>query len=258
MSAVISPEVAAYLESEAARVHVPDFVLSDPVQFPRRFSDLRDIEVTAILASHLAWGNRKMICRDIERLLSLADNMPAAWIAEGAFEEVPDEQNIHRTFFGRNLKHFCRGLRRIISRHGSLDAFCAASGAPDSEFPAWALAEAINAELAAANSGQTDSRCLPLSLSSTALKRLNMALRWLVRRDEGIVDLGVWDSLKPSQLFIPLDVHVGDTSRSLGLLTRKANDRLAATTLTDALRTLRPSDPTYFDFALFGSPVTPQ
>lgn len=258
MSAVIPPEVATYLEAEAARVHVPDFVLADPVQFPRRFSDLRDIEVTAILASHLAWGNRKMICRDIERLLSLADNQPAAWIAEGAYEEIPDEQNIHRTFFGRNLKHFCRGLRQIFARYGSLDAFCAASGAPATEFPAWALAEAINAELADANAGQTDSRCLPLSLGSTALKRLNMALRWLVRRDDGIVDLGVWDSLSPAQLFIPLDVHVGDTSRALGLLSRKANDRLAATTLTAALRTLRPADPTYFDFALFGSPVTPQ
>lgn len=258
MTTIISPEVAAYLESEAARVHVPDFVLADPVQFPRRFSDLRDIEVTAILASHLAWGNRKMICRDIERLLSFTDNQPAAWIAEGAYEEIPDDQNIHRTFFGRNLKHFCRGLRRIISRHGSLDAFCAASGAPDSEFPAWTLAEAINTELAAANDGRTDSRCLPLSLESTALKRLNMALRWLVRRDEGVVDLGVWNSLSPSRLFIPLDVHVGNTSRALGLLTRKANDRLAAIILTDALRTLRPDDPTYFDFALFGSPVTPQ
>ncbi len=258
MSTVIAPDVAAYLESEAARVHVPDFVLADPVQFPRRFSDLRDIEVTSILASHLAWGNRKMICRDIERLLVLMDNQPAAWVAEGAFEEVPDEQNIHRTFFGRNLKHFCRGLRQILFRYGSLDSFCAASGGPHSEFPAWTLAAAINAELASANSGQTDSRCLPLSLESTALKRLNMALRWLVRRDEGIVDLGVWNSLSPSQLFIPLDVHVGDTSRALGLLTRKANDRLAATSLTEALRTLRPSDPTYFDFALFGSPVTPQ
>ena len=257
MSAAISPEIASYLESEAARVHVPDFVLADPVQFPRRFSDLRDIEVTAILASHLAWGNRKMICRDIDRLLNLMDNQPAAWIADGAFEAVPDDVNIHRTFFGRNLKHFCRGLRRILAAHGSLDAFCAASGAPASEFPAWQLAEAINAELAAANDGQTDCRCLPLSLKSTALKRLNMALRWLVRRDDGIVDLGVWDSLSPSQLFIPLDVHVGDTSRSLGLLSRKANDRLAATSLTETLRTLRPSDPTYFDFALFGSPVTP-
>ena len=78
-----------------------------------------------------------------------------------------------------------------------------------------------------------------------------MALRWFVR-DDGIVDLGVWDSLKPSQLFIPLDVHVGDISRQLGLLTRKADDRRSVVELTSRLRDFNPADPTIYDFALFG------
>lgn len=253
---IVDPEIASLLEREAERIHNPGFVLADPVRFPRRFSDLADIEVTSLLASHLAWGNRKMICRDIERLLALMDNQPARWVAEGAYEELPDEMNIHRTFFAANLKHFCRGLRLILLRYDSIDAFCAASGAPQSEFPSWALAEAMNGAMAEANGGCNDSRCLPLQLKTSALKRLNMALRWLVRRDEGIVDLGVWHSLTPAQLFIPLDVHVGDTARALGLLTRKANDRRAVTDLTAALRTLRPADPTWFDFALFGIPIS--
>ena len=79
-----------------------------------------------------------------------------------------------------------------------------------------------------------------------------MALRWLVRKDDGVVDLGLWESLRPSQLFIPLDVHVGNTSRALGLTSRRANDRKTAVEITEALRTLRPEDPTWFDFALFG------
>ena len=102
-----------------------------------------------------------------------------------------------------------------------------------------------------ANGGSTNSRCLPTKLNNTALKRINMALRWLVR-DDGIVDMGVWNAIKPSQLFIPLDVHVGNTARALGLITRKANDKKTVLELTDILRQMRPSDPVVYDYALFG------
>ena len=118
--------------------------------------------------------------------------------------------------------------------------------------PAWALAQAINRELAAANQGTADSRCLPQNLKTTALKRLNMALRWLVR-DDGIVDLGLWTHvLRPSQLYIPLDVHVNRTATQLGLLDRRTPDRRAVEQLTDRLRRFRPDDPTIYDYALFG------
>ena len=78
-----------------------------------------------------------------------------------------------------------------------------------------------------------------------------MALRWLVR-DDGIVDLGLWRSLRPADLYIPLDVHVGNISRGLGLIDRRANDRKAVEQLTAVLRELRPDDPVYYDYALFG------
>ena len=86
---------------------------------------------------------------------------------------------------------------------------------------------------------------------TSALKRVNMALRWLVRTD-GIVDMGVWDVINPSHLYIPLDVHVGDISRELGLLTRNPNDRRSVNEVTDHLRRFNPADPTIYDFALFG------
>ena len=251
---MIDPDIAALLEQEAARINSPDFIGADPVQFPRRFDRLQDIEIVSLLASHIAWGNRKMICRDAERLLRMMEYQPWEWVREGAFEEVADEQNIHRTFFGRNLKHFLRGLKMVMERHGSLDEFCRASGAPQSETPSWELARALNEAMLETN-GREDSRCLPLNLQNTALKRLNMALRWLVRRD-GIVDMGVWRSLEPSQLFIPLDVHAGNTARELGLLQRKANDRRATLELTDVCRQLRPDDPALYDYALFGMGVS--
>lgn len=247
---MISDKLALTLLEAAERVCTPAFIPSDPVQFPRRFSAQTDIEITSLLISHIAWGNRKMICRDAERLLDIMEQQPTVWLREAAYEELNDDLNIHRTFFARNLKHFCRGLRSIYEQYPSLDTFCAASGAPSSATPAWHLAEALNHHIAQANGGITDPRCLPLQLNTSALKRLNMALRWLVRQ-ECPVDLGIWQSLSPAQLFIPLDVHVGNMGRQLGLITRRANDRRTVIDLTDALRSIRPHDPTYFDFALF-------
>ncbi len=243
------------LDSEAVRINSNEFIADDPVQFPRRFSDLRDIEISALLTSSIAWGNRRMICRDCNRLLALMDNRPYEFMADGAYEELPDDDNIHRTFFNRHLKYYLRGLRRIYSRHGSLQEFGRAAGIADSAAPSWRLIEAVNAELAEANAPAADSatasRCLPQNLRTTALKRVNMALRWLVRND-GIVDLGVWDVITPAQLYIPLDVHVGDVSRELGLLTRKADDRRSVVELTERLRRYNPVDPCIYDFALFG------
>ncbi len=238
------------LESQAAKYNSPDFIAADPVQFPRMFSDKRDIEIAALLASTIAWGNRTMICRSASKMFGLMDWKPYAYTMEQAYEELPDG-NIHRTFFNANLKHYLRGLHAIYSRHSSLEQFAKSIHIESSEAPSWTLAQAINDCLAQANNGQNDCRCLPLGLDKSALKRFNMALRWLVRND-GIVDLGIWDVIKPSQLFIPLDVHVANVSRGLGLLNRRSNDRLAVEQLTATLRQYCPEDPVKYDFALFG------
>ena len=246
----ISPDLRELLDSEARRINHPSFIDLDPVQFPRRFSDLRDIEITSLRWSSIAWGNRKMICRDCDKMLALMGHDPYNYMMDEAYEDLPD-QNIHRTFFAANLRHFLRGLRRIYQRFGSLNEFARHHRVADDQLPAWKLVDLINQELAEANNGNSDSRCLPLNMKQTALKRVNMALRWLVRRD-GIVDLGVWDAIDPSQLYIPLDVHVGNTARNLGIVTRKADDRRTVIELTEALRTIRPDDPAIYDFALFG------
>lgn len=243
-------EIKDLLDREAARINSIEFIERDPVQFPRRFERLQDIEIAALLCATIAWGNRKMICRNCEKILSLMEYRPYDYVIDGGFEELPD-QNIHRTFFASNLRHYLRGLRAIYLRHGSLAAFADAHHIAASEYPSWSLVAEMNRCLAEANGGIFDTRCLPGNLTSTALKRINMALRWLVRRD-GIVDLGVWDVIKPSQLFIPLDVHVGNTARDLGLLTRHTDDRRAVIELTSTLRRFRPDDPIWYDYALFG------
>ena len=244
-------DIKALLDEEAARINSPAFIGEDPVQFPRMFEDVREVEIASLLCSTIAWGNRKMICRDCQRMLSLMEMRPYDYVMDRGYEELAPDGNVHRTFFNRNLQHYLRGLRRVYERWGSLQGFAAGIGVGGDEFPAWRLAEGLGRELAEANGGASDARCLPGRIDTTALKRLNMALRWLVR-DDGIVDLGVWDCIRPSQLYVPLDVHVAETSRSLGLLRRKSNDRKAVAELTGELRRMRPDDPVYYDYALFG------
>lgn len=240
------------LDREARRINSPDFIGSDPVQFPRRFTRQEDIEIVSLLASTIAWGNRTMICRDCERMLALMEHRPFDYMMDEGYEELDPAMNLHRTFFARNLQHYLRGLRAIYRRHGTLEAFAASEHIAQSETPSWQLVAAMSRELAAANGAAAcDSRCLPGNLDNTALKRINMALRWLVR-DDGIVDLGIWHVLTPAQLYIPLDVHVGNVSRQLGLLARRANDRKAVLELTGHLRQMRPDDPVLYDYALFG------
>ncbi len=247
----VNKEIAELLDREATRINRPEFIANDPVQFPRRFSKLQDIEITSLLSAIIAWGKRTMICRDAERMLSLMDNDPFNYVMDKGYEDLDPKINIHRTFFGIHFQYFLRGLHDIYTRYRSLDAFAEAVKAGNADAPAWTLVAEMQKIMSEANNGETCSQCLPVTLDATALKRINMALRWLVR-DDGIVDMGVWKSIPKSKLYIPLDVHVGNTARNLGLLQRKSNDRKSVESLTGTLRILRPEDPVFYDYALFG------
>lgn len=247
----VPAHVAELLDAEARRINSPAFIPGDPVQFPRRYSRLCDIEIAALLCSCIAWGRRPMIIRDCERMLAMMDSSPAAWIKDRAYESLDPAGNIHRTFFNRNLQHWCRALHHILTTDGTVAAWAVRQGIGDTPDAPWLLADALQRLIAHFSGGVPDARCLPVNCAATALKRLNMALRWLVR-DDGIVDLGVWDFITPRNLSIPLDVHVADTSRQLGLVTRRSNDRRTVGELTATLATLRPHDPAWYDYALFG------
>lgn len=239
------------LDEAVLRINVPEFIGSDPVCFPREFGELRDIETVAFLCALLAWGRRSMILRDCRKMLDMMEWQPYRFVMEEGWRGLDESQNIHRTFFVRHLAYFLRGLREVYKHYSSLDAFCAANGCGEDEAPAWAFADALRRVTLDVNEGEDCPQCIPSNISTTALKRFNMALRWLVR-DDGIVDMGVWKSIPKSKLYLPLDVHVGNISRELGLLTRKSADRKAVEQLTAALREFNPDDPAVYDFALFG------
>lgn len=248
---MIERDIVELLDREATRINRPEFIGNDPVQFPRRFSRRQDIETVAFLSAIIAWGRRTMICRDAERMLTLMDHEPYAYVMEQGYEDLDPRMNLHRTFFAEHFQWFLRGLRRIFRDYGSLDSFSAAVGAGKYEAPAWKLVEEMERVMRDENQGLDCPQCLPVNLRNTALKRVNMALRWLVR-DDGIVDMGIWESIPKSKLYIPLDVHAGNTARSLGLLDRKANDRKSVELLTSELAAIRPEDPVFYDYALFG------
>ena len=229
--------------------NVPKFIDNDPVQFPRRYRNAADQEIAAFLAATIAWGRRDLILKSAERMFSLMGASPYAFVMEGDYRTLKGGC-VHRTFFQDDLRYFCRGFRECYSRYGSLEALFA------SVADIWEGIALFRETAAQANGGTAGravySKHIADPASGSACKRLNLALRWLVRR-EGPVDLGLWNALSPSSLFIPLDVHVGRAARTLGLLDegRKANDKKAVVSLTEKLRAFCPEDPVRYDLALF-------
>ena len=239
-----------FLDEKVAAYNTPAFIANDPVQFPHSFSDQRDIEIAALLASVIAWGNRTMIIRSGKKMLfDIMGGKPYDFIMRGSWLSLDDANNIHRTFFVRDFKYLCRGLQDIYNNHNTMEALFA------DESDTWSGIHRLRSSLAHSNDGvSTRHISNPVALSgkpASACKRLHMMLRWLCRRD-GIVDLGIWRQIDPARLMMPVDVHVSRTGRTLGLIERKANDRRTVEMLTEKLSILCPEDPVKYDFALFG------
>lgn len=238
------------LDEQVEKINTPDFINDDPVQFPRRFSKLQDIEIAAFTTATIAWGKRSMILRDAERMFSLMDNKPYEFVMNRGYETL-GKANVHRTFFQPDLAYMLRGFYNIYSKYDSINSMIAQTEIGNDEAPAWRVCETLRNFACEANCGAQNSQCYPSNFVNSALKRINLAIKWLVRND-GIVDMGVWDSITPAQLYIPLDVHVGNTARALNILKRKSNDRKTVIELTEVLREFNREDPVIYDYALFG------
>jgi len=228
------------------KVCTKDFIPSDPVQFPRRFSKREDIEISVFLSATIAWGRRDLILRSAEKMFAIMGNSPYNFVVSGGYKKLGNK-NVHRTFFESDLKYICRGFEHCYAKYVNLEnLFTAASDL-------WEGFALFREEMARANKGRYSKHISNSGMqdgNGSACKRLNLALRWLVRK--GPVDLGLWKKLKPAALYIPLDVHVARTARKLGLLERKLNDKKAVIGLTEKLREFCPEDPVKYDYSLFG------
>lgn len=242
-------ELKRLLDAKVAKYNRKEFIENDPVSFTHAFSARKDIEVAALLASVIAWGNRRMILRSGQKMLfDIMQGKPYDFVMSGDWQSLDTAANIHRTFFVRDLVYLCRGLRQIYMEHETLEHLF-------EQRTVWAGIASLRNSLSAANDAlftrHISSPEAAPGRPASACKRLHMMLRWLCR-DDGIVDLGIWRNISPSALMIPLDVHVARTGRALGLVQRKQNDRRTVEELTSHLRELCPDDPVKYDFALFG------
>ena len=215
----------------------PKYFTEDPIIFPKHFAgkydageaSLQDIEIAALLASHLAWGRRAMIVRDCGRMLDEMCWKPYDYVMNGEYRN--ENASLHRTIKWSEFAVICERLKGIYSMRGSLE------GMTDTE---------IRCQIF----GQKEDKKAPN-------KKINMMRRWMVR-DDGQVDLGVWRNSDKKELILPLDVHVYTQASSLGLTSRKQKDVVTAREITDAFKEIWPDDPCLGDYALFGYGVTHQ
>jgi len=231
------------------------FVPPDPLQYVYGFEDARDREIAGLIASSLAFGNVKQIVRSTGTVLSRMER-PAEYVAHATAGSLCTEFAgfRHRFVAVEQLSAMLLGVRRVIERHGSLgDCFRAGlrEDAPD-------LRDALARFVAALrqDGGGQRNFLLPSPERKSACKRLNLFLRWMVRRDN--VDPGVWTGVPASKLIVPLDTHMFRIAQRLAWTRRKRPDLLAALEITGALRRICPEDPLRYDFALTRLGIRPE
>ncbi len=227
------------------------FIKSDPIQFPHRFKTKKDIEIAGFVASLIAYGTRKVFIKKLEQLFNIAQNEPLNFVLN--YEEGALGDFNYRFGKPSDFNSIFKIMRELYSKDGGLEelfrySYTKIGTLRDSGF--FKIVTDYFYSRAAANAGQGFYFMIPNPENGGAMKRMNMFLRWMVRKPP--VDFGVWDFIPTGELLIPLDVHVARISRQMGLLTRSSNDFKAVIELTDNLKKFNSEDPVRYDFATFG------
>ncbi len=243
-------EIKSFLDFKVEQYNNPGFIDTDPIKIPHKFSKKEDIEISGFLTATIAWGNRKSILTNASRLMDLLDNAPHDFVMNHEKEDLSSlESFVHRTFNGIDLQFFITALRNIYLNHGGMEKVFTAHALKNDMQPAIHEFRKIFFEPV---HPERTLKHISDPYRNSAAKRINMFLRWMVRKDNAGVDFGIWTKINASQLSCPLDIHSGNTARKLGLLFRKQNDARALQELDASLRKMDPLDPVKYDFALFG------
>lgn len=242
-------DIKNFLDEKVEEFNTLSYIDSDPIQIPHQFSKSENIEISAFLTATIAWGQRKSIINNAKKLMQLMDNDPYDFILnaqENDFSHLEDFK--HRTFNGTDLKFFIKSLKNIYQNHGGLKSiFEQSAQEKDIRF---ALSNFRKIFLETEHEKRSEKHISNIEKNASC-KRLNMYLRWMVRKDNIGVDFGLWN-IPMSKLFIPLDVHCGNVARKLGILKRKQNDWKAVEELNAVLSNFDVKDPVKYDYALFG------
>ncbi len=242
------------LEKKYHLYHQLSFISEDPISIPHRFTKKQDIEIAGFFAAILAWGQRKTIISKCLELMERMDNAPHDFVVNHQEDDLKNLLNFkHRTFNDTDLLYFIAFFRQHYKVHQSLEEAFLHEMQHDADYEPMEKCLIrfhdyfFSLDVAPARTRKH----IATPARKSACKRLNMYLRWMVRKNDGI-DFGLWDKIDTSHLICPCDLHVDRVARSLGLITRRQTDWETALELTSSLRQFDAEDPVRYDFALFG------
>lgn len=248
------PLLFEFLEEKYHFYNKISFIESDPISIPRLFDQREDIEIIGFIIATISWGNRRSIINNGDKLVRYMGNSPYDFVMSYNKKEakkLADKKFVHRTFNSEDLNYFINAIQHIYKNFEGFEAL----------FLKYISNDEINLKQAIKGFGEYFCSIQPAGRTAkhiarpqenSAAKRINMYLRWMVRKDNAGVDFGLWKNISSSLLSIPLDVHSGRVARKLGLLHRNQNDWKAVEELDLSLRKFDSNDPVKYDFALFG------
>jgi len=248
-----------FLDQWVERIERPAYIDSDPILFMHAFQAKEDQLLAGFFAATMAWGRRDVVIRKVRDFLERMDNRPAEFIANFTDRDAQRFDGFkHRTFKPVDMRWLTKILQSILLDYGSFEDFwssCYRQAQKDQRPLMSIFHEQFFAQQPEAP--QRTRKHVSNADKKSSCKRLYLYLRWAIR-NESPVDLGLMEFMPPSELMIPLDVHVARQARALGLLSRTYNDWWAVQELTESLRLLDPEDPVKYDYALFGLGVEQQ
>jgi uncharacterized protein (TIGR02757 family) len=244
-------DLKPFLEFKVEQYNRSEFIKNDPVSVPHQYSKKQDIEISGFFAAALAWGQRVTIINKTNLLLEMMDNSPHDFLLHHTFDELkPFQKFKHRTFNGTDALYFIEFLSQFFKKNESLEsAFIVEDSGETVEKN---LISFYNLFFSLPDLPSRTKKHLATPERKSACKRINMFLRWMVRKDNHGVDFGLWTKISPHQLICPCDLHVERVARKLKLISGKQMNWATALELTANLRKLDPLDPVKYDFALFG------
>jgi uncharacterized protein (TIGR02757 family) len=239
-------EIKNFLDQKYLEYSKPEFIETDPIQVPHLFTKKEDIEISGFLTATISWGQRKSIIKSAKHLMQLMDYAPYDFILNHSKSDLEIFNSfVYRTFNSEDLKNFLVSLKHIYENKEGLEK------AFEGEDIKTKIINFNNRFFDLPHPARTKKHVSNPAKGSAA-KRINMFLRWMVRTPKEGIDFGIWKSVKPKDLYCPLDIHSGTVARKLGLLKRKQNDWKAVEELTNELKNFDKTDPVKYDFALFG------
>lgn len=243
-----------FLDKKVDEYNQPNFIPNDPISIPHQFSSKNDIEITGFLASIMAWGQRKTIINKCNELIERMDGTPYDYIMNHQDQDLKSLLGFkHRTFNDTDILYFIAFFRYHYTNFDSLEDAFLMGQETVAEVD---LEQALNAFktyfFSLPDYPHRTRKHISSPAQKSTVKRINMFLRWMVRKDNKGVDFGIWNRLSPKDLICPCDVHVERVARKFGLITLGKVNWKTAQELTANLRLLDPNDPVKYDFALFG------